>query len=119
VESAAEVAGAEAPEQAAETGARQGPTELGEVGGRFRVMPQYPREETRAIAHLPGLDIEIVHRRPPGDAGEAIGIMLHATPSFDALSRSLFATHPLLLWAELTQAAWTAWFGAFLPPPRR
>lgn len=82
-------------------------------------MPQYPLEETRAIARLPGLDIEIVHRRPQGDVGEAIGIMLHAMPSFDALSRSLLATHPLLLWAELTQAAWNAWFGTFLPPPRR
>ena len=82
-------------------------------------MPPVPTEETRAIAHLPGLDIEIVHRRPQGDSGEAIGIMLHAMPSFDALSRTMFPPHPLLLWAELTQAAWKAWFGAFLPPPRR
>jgi len=82
-------------------------------------MPPTPVEETRAIARLPGLDIEIVHRRPQGDSGEAIGIMLHAMPSFDALSRAMFPPNPLLLWAELTRAAWTAWFGAFLPPPRR
>ncbi len=82
-------------------------------------MPQYPTEETRAMARLPGLDIEIVHRRPQGEAGEAIGIMLHAVPSFDALSRTMFAPNPLLLWAEFTQAMWSAWFGAFLPPPRR
>ena len=82
-------------------------------------MPPVPTEETRAIARLPGLDIEIVHRRPQGESGEAIGIMLHAMPSFDALSRMMFAPNPLLLWAELTQAAWNAWFGAFLPPPRR
>lgn len=82
-------------------------------------MPPTPIDETRAIARLPGLDIEIVHRRPQGDAGEAIGVMLHAMPSFDALGRTLLATHPLLLWAEFTQAAWNAWLGAFLPPPRR
>ncbi len=81
-------------------------------------------EETRAIARLPGLDIEIVHRAPQGDAGEAIGVMLRAMPSFDAWSHSLFAANPVLAWAEmsaeLTQAAWNAWFGAFLPaPPQR
>ena len=82
-------------------------------------MPPTPTEETRAIARLPGLDIEIVHRRPQGGSGEAIGIMLHAMPSFDALSRAMFQPNPLLLWAEVTQAMWSAWFGAFLPPPRR
>ena len=82
-------------------------------------MPPTPAEETRAIAHLPGLDIEIVHRPPQGDSGEAIGIMLHAMPSFEALSRAMFPPNPLLLWAELAQAAWSAGFGAFLPPPRR
>lgn len=82
-----------------------------------------PVEETRAIARLPGLDIEIVHRAPQGEAGEAIGILFRAMPSFDALNQSMYAINPLLAWAEmtaeLTQAAWSAWFGAFLPPPRR
>jgi hypothetical protein len=82
-------------------------------------MAPAPTEETRAIARLPGLDIEIVHRRPQGEAGEAIGIMLHAMPSFEALSRTMFPANPLLLWAELTQTMWSAWMGAFLPPPRR
>ena len=82
-------------------------------------MPSVPTEETRAIARLPGLDIEIVHRRPQGGSGEAIGIMLHAIPSFDALSRAMFAPNPFLLWAEFRQAAWNAWLGTFLPPPRR
>ncbi len=82
-------------------------------------MAPAPTEETRAIARLPGLDIEIVHRRPQGEAGEAIGIMLHATPSFEALSRTMFPPNPLLAWAEFAQAMWGAWIGAFLPPPRR
>jgi hypothetical protein len=82
-------------------------------------MPPAPSDEIRAIARLPGLDIEIVHRRPQGESGETIGIMLHAMPSFDALSRTLFPPNPLLLWAELAQAAWATWFGAFLPPPPR
>ena len=95
-------------------------------------------EQTRAVAHLPGLDIEIVHRPPTADGGEAIGVMLRATPSFDALLgspafapallpaafpanpwRGLAAFNPFLMWAELTQAAWRAWLGAFALPPSR
>ncbi len=92
-------------------------------------------EQTRAVAHLPGLDIEIVHRPPAADGGEAIGVMLRASPSFDALLGSpAFAPlllssglpanpflgpaafNPFLMWAELSQAAWRAWLGAFALP---
>jgi hypothetical protein len=95
-------------------------------------------EQTRAVAHLPGLDIEIVHRPPTAGGSEAIGVMLRATPSFDALLASpafapallssglpvnpllgMAAFNPFLMWAELTQAAWRAWLGAFALPPSR
>ncbi len=48
----------------------EGPTHQGEV------------DATRAIARLPGLDIEIVHRRSPGGDAEQISINLQAVPSF-------------------------------------
>jgi hypothetical protein len=98
-------------------------------------------EQTRAVAHLPGLDIEIVHRPPAADGGETIGVMLRANPSFDALLGSPafaplllssglpanpffaplmnpLAFNPFLMWAELSQAAWRAWLGAFALPKR-
>jgi hypothetical protein len=44
---------------------------------------------TRATARLPGLEIEIVHRRLPGGEGEQISINLEAVPSFEAFGRFL------------------------------
>jgi hypothetical protein len=44
-------------------------------------------EPTRATAHLPGLDIEIVHRRSPGGEAEQISINMQAVPSFEAFGR--------------------------------
>jgi hypothetical protein len=42
-------------------------------------------DATRATARLPGLDIEIVHRRSPGGDAEQISVNLQAVPSFEAL----------------------------------
>jgi len=42
---------------------------------------------TRTTARLPGLDIEIIHRRSPNDEAEQISINLQAMPSFEALGR--------------------------------
>jgi hypothetical protein len=39
---------------------------------------------TRTTARLPGLDIEIIHRRSPNDEAEQISINLQAMPSFEA-----------------------------------
>jgi hypothetical protein len=41
-------------------------------------------DTTRATAHLPGLDIEIIHRGSPGAEAEQISINLQAVPSFEA-----------------------------------
>ena len=39
---------------------------------------------TRTTARLPGLDIEIIHRRSLNDEAEQISINLQAMPSFEA-----------------------------------
>ena len=48
-------------------------------------------DETRAVARLPHLDIEIVHRRLEGEQAEHLAISLRATPSFAAFRRHLEA----------------------------
>ena len=44
---------------------------------------------TRTTARLPGLDIEIIHRRSLNDEAEQISINLQAMPSFEAFGRFL------------------------------
>src|SRR5262249_30253216 len=46
-------------------------------------------ETTRATAHLPGLDITILHRHSPDEGTEEISINLRALPSFAAFGRSM------------------------------
>ena len=67
-------------------------------------------EETKAIAHLPGLDIEIEHRRLPEGQGEQISIHLTAVPSFEAFAKTFELFNPFALWAEAMRAAWAPWF---------
>jgi hypothetical protein len=52
-------------------------------------VPDHPshHDTTRATAKLPGLEIEIVHRRRQGSEAEALSITLHAVPSFEAFGR--------------------------------
>jgi hypothetical protein len=77
-------------------------------------LPDQQIEEgtTRATAHLPGLDIEIVHRRSPGAEVEQISINLQAVPSFEAFGRFLETTNPFTLWAQAAQLALFPWLGA-------
>jgi hypothetical protein len=72
---------------------------------------------TRATANLPGLQVEIVHRRPRDTEAEALSITLQAMPSFEAFGRYLEAANPLAFWAQAVQMAWLpllggTWFGA-------
>jgi len=70
-------------------------------------------DATRATASLPGLDIEVTHRRSP--IAEHISIHLQATPSFEAFGRFLEANNPFAFWAEATRLAWLPflpWLGA-------
>ena len=72
---------------------------------------QEKNDITRATASLPGLEIEIVHRRPRDAEPEALSITLHAMPSFEAFGRYLEAANPLTFWAQAMQMAWLPWFG--------
>jgi hypothetical protein len=73
-------------------------------------------DTTRATASLPGLEIEIVHRRPQGDDLEALSINLQAMPSFEAFGRFLETANPFVFWAQTMQQAmqmaWLPWLGA-------
>ena len=73
------------------------------------MLPKNRDGETRAVARLPNLDIEIRHRRPVDDDGELILISLRATPSFEAFGRFLDASTPLVFWMRLMQMAWSPW----------
>jgi hypothetical protein len=79
-------------------------------------------DETRAVARLPHLDVEILHRRLQG--GEQLGIILRATPSAAAFARHLAAHAALwpwlalktwLGWQRLLQVAWQLWLPADEP----
>ncbi len=69
-------------------------------------------EVTRATARLPGLEIEIVHRRSPNAHAEQISINVQALPSFEAFGRMLESANPFAFWAEAAQMAWLPWIGA-------
>jgi hypothetical protein len=69
-------------------------------------------DTTRATASLPGLEIEIVHRRPQGDDLEALSINLQAMPSFEAFGRFLETANPFVFWTQVMQMAWLSWLQA-------
>jgi hypothetical protein len=66
-------------------------------------------ETTTASAHLPGLDIDVVHRQSPDGDWEQVSINLRATPSFEALGRSFERADPFALWAQAAQLMWMPW----------
>jgi hypothetical protein len=79
-------------------------------------------DETRISGRLPHLDIEITHRRLPGEEAEQLLIAMRATPSFAAFGQVLEAGRPMLAtmlaanpffaaWMRMAQAVW----GPFLP----
>jgi hypothetical protein len=66
--------------------------------------------EIRAIARLPYLNVEIVHRHLPKQQMEQLAIRLSASPSFHAFARFLdvqalfwpwLALNPLVVWQRL------------------
>jgi hypothetical protein len=69
-------------------------------------------ESRTARARLPGLDIEIVHRRSPAADAEQISIHLQAVPSFEAFGQFVEANNPFALWVRAAQMAWLPWLGA-------
>ena len=76
-------------------------------------------DTTTESAHLPSLDIEIVHRRLPDGDAEQISIHLQAVPSFEAFGRYLEAADPFAFWAQAARLAWFPWLAvarAVMPP---
>ena len=59
---------------------------------------------TRATAHLPGLQVEIVHQRP-SDSVEQISIKLQAVPSFEAFGKFLEEANPFTFWFRAAEIA--------------
>ena len=84
-------------------------------------------DATTATAHLPGLDIEIVHRRLLDGDAEQISINLQATPSFEAFAGYLEAGNPFAFWAQAARLVWLPWLAvaravmppSLAPPPAR
>lgn len=66
-------------------------------------------DTTTATAHLPGLDIDIVHRQSPEGDWEQISINLRATPSFETLGRSFEVADPFTLWMQTVRLMWMPW----------
>ena len=66
-------------------------------------------EATKASAHLPGLDIDIIHRQSSNGDWEQVSINLRATPSFEALGRSFEIADPFALWAQAARLMWMPW----------
>ena len=77
-----------------------------------RIVTEGEIDTTKASAHLPGLDIEVVHRRSPAGDAEQISINLQAVPSLEAFGRYLEAANPFTFWAQATQLMWLPWFEA-------
>lgn len=77
-------------------------------------------DETRAVAELPHLNIEITHRRAPAADAEELLISLRAAPSFDAVADYLrspavlpwLAMTPFLIWQQAMQQALMPWLPA-------
>jgi hypothetical protein len=65
-------------------------------------------DDARAVAQLPNLDIEILHRRPWRGDGEMLSITLRAKPSFDAFFNFLEA-NPAVFWMRAFEMAWSPW----------
>ena len=69
-------------------------------------------ETSKASAHLPGLDIDIIHRQSPKGDWEQVSINLRATPSFEALGRTFEMADPFTLWAQAVHLMWMPWLVA-------
>ena len=76
------------------------------------VWSEYGRQP-RATARLPGLDIEIIHRRSFNDGVVPFSSNLrNPMPSFEAFGRYLETANPFAFWAQAVQMAWLPWLNA-------
>jgi hypothetical protein len=77
--------------------------------GETFAYQQIDDHPTRAAERLPGLEIDIVHRKSPAADAKQISINMKAVPSFDAFGRFLQTANPFAFWAQM---AWFPWLGA-------
>jgi hypothetical protein len=77
-------------------------------------LPNQPVEDdtTRATTNLPGLEIEIIHRRLPEADAEQISINLRAVRPFEAFGRLLETANPFAFWVRAAQLTWLPWLVA-------
>jgi hypothetical protein len=64
------------------------------------------------MARLPGLEVEIAHRKSPAGDAEQISIHLHGAPSFEAFGQFLQTANPFTFWVHAAQMASVQWLGA-------
>lgn len=85
-------------------------------------------EDTKITANVPNLQIEIRRRDLPAENAEAMTIHLRASPSFDAVARTLLPAlsaasmmNPMAAWMRAAEIAWQPWFQAMGLPalPKR
>lgn len=76
-------------------------------------------EEMRAVARLPGIDIDILHRKSDDIVGEEMLIRVRAMPSFDAALGAFEMANPFLMWSRMVQAAWEPWLNLVRPRSAR
>ena len=79
-------------------------------------MPHYNTDLT-ATARLPGLDVEVVHRRSPAGDRDEILISLQAVHSLGAFASVLYAANPFVFWAWATRLTWLEAAHALILPP--
>lgn len=70
-------------------------------------------DETRAVANLPHVDIEIRHRRVPEEGAEYLSISLRATPDIDTAVSYFDPFRLLTAWVGLNP--WFAWMRLMQP----
>jgi hypothetical protein len=84
--------------------------------------PPRETEPVRATAHLPGLEVEIVHGRSVEGDREQISITIQAMPSFAAFEQHLRTMNPFALWVDAVRLVWAPWLPAaplpFVDSPR-
>ena len=66
-------------------------------------------DTTQLTAHLPGLDIDIIHRQSLDGDWEQISINVRTMPSFDNLGRYFEAADPFKIWLQTARLMWMPW----------
>lgn len=77
------------------------------------------RDDTRAVARLPNLEIEIRHRWAPDEGAEYLSVSLRATPGLDAVAAWLDPFAHLRAWASLNPWLAASWWGGAAASPFR